>query len=311
MKEQAIVEFSNTAGGLEDDETEIDAEVFRENAAKRSKKDALKQRKREVESAIFIRDRISGFVDGSVDEAEFVASVQAEAANITKGTFGEVFCVAIGRALELEAEDFIGSHSSFLGLEGHASKMKKRHYGVQNQWRVVGAGFSAFKAGTQAYKEVDKLQKEAKQRSALSGEDKAGIDQEAMKEATAQIEESLPAILELAWAINVQDITRTLKGVCQKLFDDAAETLSIEERLRRAEGVRILGREFYAIGKAAEETAVNQVDAKEIRARAEVAAMTTLAKAQGQEMSDKDAEQLIRQAKEMEEAQRRAQRTAS
>jgi hypothetical protein len=55
------------------------------------------------------------------------------------------------------------------------------------------------------------------------------------------------------------------------------------------------------MGKVAEMTSVKTVDAKDIRMRAEVAAMTTLAKAQGQEVNDKDAEEMIRQARQMEE----------
>jgi curved DNA-binding protein CbpA len=283
---------------------EVDPEASAESAARRSEHAHIKQRKREVESAINIRELISAFVDGSQDEAEFTALVQGEAANITKSAFGDVFCTAIGYALQVEAEDFIGSYSSFLGVEGQSAKFRKRGYAWSNQWRIVGAGVNAARAGQQAYKEVGKLQKEAKQRAALSEEDKVGIDQESMKAATARIEESLPAIMRLAWAFNVQDITRTLRNVCRKLFHDGADTLSLEDRLKRAEGVRILGREFYEIGKVAEQLSIKSVDPREIRTRAEVAAMMTMAKAQGQEVNDKDAEEMIRQAKNMEGAQK-------
>jgi hypothetical protein len=47
-------------------------------------------------------------------------------------------------------------------MEAHAAKFKKRSHSFSNQMRVMGAGISAAKAGQQAYKEVDKLQKEAK-----------------------------------------------------------------------------------------------------------------------------------------------------
>jgi len=307
MKDQAVAEFQAGATG---ESEEIDEDAFRENAAKRTLKDALKQRRREVESGIHIRERIAPYVDGTQDEAEFVAVIQEEAANITKGAFGSVFCKSIGRSLQVEADDFLGSHKSFLGIEGQAAKMKKRSQSFSNQMRILGAGISAARAGSQAYKEVDKLQKEAEQRSKLTEEDKTGIDQEAMKAATARIEESLPAILELAWAINVQDITRTLKHVCKKLFHDQAEHLPMETRLRRAEAVRILGREFFSMGRVAEATTEGEVGAKDIRTRAEVAAMTTLAKAQGQEVGEKDAEDMIRQAKEMEDAQRKIDEAA-
>ena len=44
---------------------------------------------------------------------------------------------------------------------------------------------------------------------------------------------------------------------------------------------------------------------REIKLRAEVAAMTTLAKAQGQEISEQDAEDLIRQQKLMKSNEKR------
>jgi hypothetical protein len=84
------------------------------------------------------------------------------------------------------------------------------------------------------------------------------------------MEESLPAILELAWAINVRDISKTLKEVCHKIFADAS--VSHDERLKRAEGIRILGHEFYRIGKAAGGNGVKVIDAEDIKARATVAA---------------------------------------
>jgi curved DNA-binding protein CbpA len=315
MKEQAFYEFKEG-----EEEPVFDEEAFRKNAANRTQADILKQLKREVECAMFLREKISPFVDGTQDEAEFVALCQAEAAEITKGSFGDVFCRAIGTAFEMEAEVFIGNHTSFLGMEGQAAKWKKSGYNFNNKMKILGAGIGAARAGHQAYKEVDKLQKDMQAQKSMNLEsetaERAGtqnqqqqqsIDPEKMKAATERIEETLPALLELAWAINVQDITRTLRHVCNKLFHDAAELLPLETRLRRAEGVRILGREFNAMGKLAAKTNVRNVDAQDIRTRAEIAAMTTLAKAQGQEVSEKDAEEMIKQAKQMEEEHRKAQ----
>lgn len=321
MKEQAMMEFATSDTDDEGEEPKFDEEQLRRNAVKRSAADALKQREREVEIAIFLREQISLFVNGTQDEAEFVATCQEEAANITKGSFGDVFCTAIGYALENEADDFIGSNSSFLGIDGHAAKLKKRSYAFNNQMRILGAGIGAARAGSQAYKEVDKIQKEAKARARPAGiensnagendTEELGIDPEAMKAATERIEASLPAILDLAWAINVQDITRTLQEACDKIFFDAAELIPLEVRLKRAHGIKILGREFRSMGKMAASTNLKHVDIKDIRARAEVAAMTTMAKAQGQEVSQKDAEELIKQAKRMEEEQRKAAGSSS
>jgi len=85
--------------------------------------------------------------------------------------------------------------------------------------------------------------------------------------------------------------------VASKLFSDAS--VDLEVRLKRAEGVKMLGHEFLAIGTATAATRTRDVDVKDIKTRAEVAAMATMAKAQGQEVSEKDAEELIRQAKTM------------
>lgn len=292
---------------LDEDTAEIDEESWAAKTNERSAMDLLKQRRREVDAALHLRDRVASFVDGSTDEAEFIALVQEEAANMSKGAFGEVFLIAIGAALEVEAEIFIGLHNSTLGMEGTVAYLKKRGYTFSNQMKLLGAGYGAAKAGTQAYKEVDKLQKETQTRAAGLEEGTMGMDKEKMREATQRIEASLPAFLEFAWAINIQDISRTLKHVCRRVFYDGAEHLPLAVRLKRADGVRILGKEFHQMGKISKETTVRNVDAAEIRKRAEVAAMTTLAKAQGQEMSDKDAEEMIRRQSAMESLHRAQQ----
>lgn len=310
---------------MQESET-VDEETAMHNATLRSSEEALKQRKREVECAIHLRDKILNFVNGTHDEADFIAMCQDEAANITKSTFGDVFCTAIGYALENEADIFIGTYST-LGLDGAAASIKRRGYNFSNQMRLLGAGISAARAGSKAYKEIEKLQKENEAEKAKAEEgnsktntdaktnemnsDQASWDEQRLKKATEKIEASLPAILELAWAINVQDITRTLKHVCKRLFHDDAENLPLETRLLRAKGVKILGREFFLIGKLAKTTAENGIDdASVIRTRAEVAAMTVLAKAQGQEVSGKDAEELIKQAREQEK-QRKSEAVAT
>jgi hypothetical protein len=92
-----------------------------------------------------------------------------------------------------------------------------------------------------------------------------------------------------------------LKSACKKLFSDAE--VPLETRIRRAEAVRLLGSEFYTIGKECGGEKYDVKDTTDIKARAEVAVMTTMAKAQGQEVSEDDTEDLIRQAKDMKKDQ--------
>mmetsp|Transcript_5636 Transcript_5636/g.3298 ORF Transcript_5636/g.3298 Transcript_5636/m.3298 type:complete len:144 (-) Transcript_5636:134-565(-) len=116
--------------------------------------------------------------------------------------------------------------------------------------------------------------------------------------AAKKLEEQLPTILELAWAINTRDIRTTLKNACKKVFADASATM--EQRLKRAQAIQVIGAEFMSIGKLVGATKKEEdVSMESIKARAEVAVMTTMAKAQGQEVSEDDTEELIRQHAQM------------
>lgn len=109
-------------------------------------------------------------------------------------------------------------------------------------------------------------------------------DKELLKD---NLSNTIPAVLELAWAINYVDITNTLHGACGKLFRDA-DLASWEERLRRAEAVNILGSQFVRVGLEA--TAGWNVtmagDAEDIKARANTAFMESLKK--GREGHDEE-----------------------
>merc|ERR1712045_354481 len=125
-----------------------------------------------------------------------------------------------------------------------------------------------------------------------------------------KLEESLPAFLELAWAINGRDVGRTLKNACRKLFADAG--VDMDQRLKRANLIKILGEEFLAVGKLIGKAKKEEGPGtkEDIKARAEVAVMTTMAKAQGQEVNEEDTEELIRQHKEMAAKRNEATATA-
>ena len=260
-----------------------------ERAQEASAEAQLKQRKREVHCALNILKRIEPFVEGKQPKDEFIASCQEEAMNIVKGSFGDVFCKTIGFALEVEGEEFMGFKTSFMGVEGHAARTRKGMKNIDNNMKILGAGVNAMRTGRKAIKEVESVSK--------SMEEGQEMDPEQQAVMTETMEKSLPAILELAWAINVRDITKTLKASCAKLFADA--TVKMEGRLKRAEAVHILGREFHAIGKISGRTNHTKIDTEDIKARAAVAAMTTMAKAQGQEVSEADTEEMIKQAKTM------------
>lgn len=197
--------------------------------------DEFAQRKRQINCAINIRQRIQPFVDSEegMDESEFVVTVQAEAAKICQSSFGYVFCTAIGKTLELEATEFLGfSKSVFGSWDAHAASFQKQTASLSNNIKVGVGVVSAIRAGSQAMKQVDAAQKQKMEQNP-DGKPSSPLDASNAKETMEKLEDTLPAILELAWAFNVRDISRTLKKVCHKLFFDAS--VDREVRWKRAE----------------------------------------------------------------------------
>lgn len=111
-------------------------------------------------------------------------------------------------------------------------------------------------------------------------------DKELLKD---NLSSTIPAALDLAWAINYVDITNTLQGACGKLFRDADNSASWEDRLRRAEAVHILGAQFSlvgleaTVGRGGNATTMSGGDAEEIKARASAAFMESLKKGRDNE----------------------------
>ena len=291
------------------------------NRAALSEEAKLKQRKREVKCALHIRGRIDPFMNDEMTPEQFRESCQEEAEKIAKTSFGPTFLTTIGFALEVEADEYLGFATSFLGLEGHAARFKKKSNQMSTNLHIASAGIKAMSAGQKAYQEVEKVQQTmAKAKEGAGGEEAAAsgtdensagaapggmLEMDAAQAALAQakLEESLPAILELAWAVNCRDITRTLKVVCKKLFNDAS--LDIEGRHKRAQAVKILGSVFYNVGQSHGGDNPNLQDVEHMKARAEVAVMTTMAKAQGQEVDENDTEEMIQRAKHMAAEQKK------
>mmetsp|Transcript_22962 Transcript_22962/g.49688 ORF Transcript_22962/g.49688 Transcript_22962/m.49688 type:complete len:630 (+) Transcript_22962:108-1997(+) len=269
----------------------------------------LKQRKREVKCALNLREKIMPYLEAKDEDdlQNFKSSIQDEAAKIADTSFGATFLVTIGFALQVEGEEFLGFQNTALGVGGHAARWKKTRKNTQNNFKLMGAGINAANTGRKAMKEVEAAQRALEERRATetlkaldgdnSKEGESAMDEEQAKMAAQKLEETIPALLELAWAINIRDITRTLKHACKKLFTDAA--IPMATRIQRAEAVRLIGEEFYIIGHSRGGEKYSVKDTADIKARAEVAVMTTMAKAQGQEVSEEDTEEMIKQAKNM------------
>ena len=283
----------------EQSETEL-AEKLTGKAEKNSAESKMKQKLREIKISQHLRDKVQSYVDGTIPADDFAAAAQIEACKVADGSFGTTFLNIIGFQREVEAEEYIGFQNGL--WDGYKAQAKKGASSTSTNFKITGAAIKAVSAGRKVYKEVEETQQanvDGTEKLDANGKkmSKQEMEAEQATMAAKKLEENLPTILELAWAINTRDIKNTLKNACKKLFADA--NASMEERMRRAEAVKLIGKEFLEIGKlvGTSKDELNTSDA--IKARAEVAVMTTMAKAQGQEVSEKDTEDLIRQHKEM------------
>ena len=250
----------------------------------------------------------------------YVQSCTEEADKIVAGAQGDLYCRTIGFALETSAEEYLGFETSFLGMGGHVARSKQNVSGFSSNMKLFGAGIKAAAAGGRAMNTVETLQKDMEEQKAAAEAAGQEVDEEtfakmneevAAKQLSGAMDDSLPVFLEFAWAFNKRDIKSTLYEVCKKLFDDASVPKVL--RLQRAEAVRLLGKEFRTVGEAAhaknkaeryERAAaqgktgkISKFNADDIKAQMSVAAMTTMAKAQGQELTKEDQDEMLKQAK--------------
>lgn len=272
--------------GLEELPEEERNELLRERMIELQAQQEVKQRRRQVKCAQFLRQRIAHFEE---NPDAFQASCRDEASKVAAGAYGALYLMAMGFSYTVAAEEYLGFEQSFLGLGGHMARTRKKASGFASNVKLLGAGIKAATAGARAMREAEDLQ-----RAAESGQE---IGEEHAEQMAQTLDGSLPAFLELAWAVNKRDIQTTIKEVCKKVFNDAS--VPKDMRLERAKAVLVLGREFEMAGKQALilSKSMNHFSADDIKARVAVATMTTMAKAQGQEVTEEDQEQMIRQAK--------------
>ncbi|GAX13184.1 hypothetical protein FisN_17Hh114 [Fistulifera solaris] len=256
-------------------------EIMRQKAKELRENNELQQKLRQVKCAQALRQRISSF-DAKADWRIFADEARKEAQNIAQGAYGSMYLITIGFAWQIAAEEFLGQYDKNAWFSGQVASARKNFSGIGSNFQLIGAGLKAATAGSKALHQAEQIQK---------GQEDDANAQLMMAET---IDGSLPAFLNFAWVINKRDIKSTIAKSCYKLFNDAG--VPLESRIERAKAVRILGREFQAVGRKHQKTEQHSSD--DIKARVAVATMTTMAKAQGQEVTEEDQLNMMKQAKE-------------
>jgi len=325
-----------TTSSKEDYESMTEEErekILEEKVAVMQKESEFKKNKRQVTSAKNLRKRVQPYLDSIENsgsnkediEIQFREQCHEEAIKIAQGSQGDFYLKTIGFALEVNAEEYLGFERSFLGLGGHLARTKQNASGFSSTMGLLHAGVKAATAGVRTMHQAETIQKDMEAVVAAGGaagdvrenpigggndNDSGGEmteeeqQQKLAKGMEAAMDDSLPTFLEFALAINKRDIQTTLKDVCKKLFDDAS--VPKELRFLRAEAVKILGSEFREVGAAMDNINNNKsakMSANDIKAQLNVAAMTTMAKAQGQTITEEDQKDMMKHAKEQAKEQ--------
>lgn len=256
---------------------------------------ALKRRKRETDIATFLRTRVTDYVDGYLTFEAFSDSCHEEALRImghgngsdSSSSYGASFLLAIGPALVVEADAFLGYRKSMLGLwRGPLMNMKRsalflRRKGAvaKSVLRTLRESFSAVYNSAELIPttDYDSSRGSSSRRKRLEHQQVVFNDKDLLKD---NLFNTIPTILEMAWRMNFVDISNTLHGACTKLFQDA-DVSSWESRLRRAEAIHILGHQFTIVGMEAtgdKKDGNNGTTSDDIKARASAAFMESLNK---------------------------------
>eukprot|EP00586_Coscinodiscus_wailesii_P015742 CAMPEP_0172501542 /NCGR_PEP_ID=MMETSP1066-20121228/150738_1 /TAXON_ID=671091 /ORGANISM="Coscinodiscus wailesii, Strain CCMP2513" /LENGTH=465 /DNA_ID=CAMNT_0013276363 /DNA_START=115 /DNA_END=1509 /DNA_ORIENTATION=+ len=211
-----------------------------------------RQRKREIEVGMYLKDKVDSFLKDGVDE--FIRNSRLEAAEITNSAFGNKFLKIIGTALKLQAKEFLGSQS-LLGLSSNGVWLKKKLNVGKNRFVIAGKTFKTVGALS---KTVRKLQ-----------ESRHDEDDNNQMQNLQLLEEAAPNFSELIWSMITNDVTVTIHQACSKLFSDA--TASMKQRLKRAEAIVILSDEFLRTAAIKVDNKVKRDEVKVFKNRAEVA----------------------------------------
>lgn len=316
-------ENESSATGNGDSAKDEEAKAAEEDARMEflSEQSLLQQKLRQGQCAQFMRSRLSEYDPENPQAFQQEAQKEAEkiVAQASTPALGALYCQTLGRSWQLNAEAFLGRYNQAGDWwTGPLARTHQTASSVSTNLRLLGAGIQAATAGhramhhAQAVQESQMQQEGEKEESATATANGAGdADRNDPNQAEAQLaqalNQSLPAFLKLAWTMNQRDIQQTVKGTCTKFLDDAA--VPIQDRFVRARAVRLLGQIFAKVGETAVPNArqvLFKSTSEEIQQQLAVASLTTMAKAQGQEVSPDDyaaMRQQVQQGMQMQQQQ--------
>lgn len=195
------------------------------------------QVKRQIKIAAHLRKRIQNYTDGIMSEEDFEASCRTETESL-----------AIAMEESMQAENLLKAISSGM-IRASA----------EYTWTKTLAGFSNAYDTAKNIKVVFDLEREIRRAAMDSSSSSEPAEAELMDCNTSGngdldgilLHLAVPKMLKLVWRFNVNDVTTTVQEASKRVIDDCGNDNDL--RLKRANGLNILGRAFAASVKTRQE----------------------------------------------------------
>uniref|UniRef100_A0A7S2R5M7 J domain-containing protein n=1 Tax=Rhizochromulina marina TaxID=1034831 RepID=A0A7S2R5M7_9STRA len=239
------------------------------------------QLQREVRCALNLAAMLQRRVVG--DQAAFDDALRCEISKLVAAPFGEELLQTIGKVYLNKADQFLGlQDSTGLGIPGHLAKLQQKGQVVSAYFHTATALLGTLQAVKGVLDATEGKTPPSMMSSAEQQDPENTMDPQTAQRVQEKMEESLPNFLETAWSLSRIDIQKTVTKVCDKVLEDHG--ISPQERLARAQALRVAGRMFLA-ARGPDDRSRGKVDAKGHFDRAMKA---TQAAAQGQEFHPED-----------------------
>lgn len=194
---------------------------------KKNKNYFLSHRRRILDIALFLRDRIEPFVDGRMSDIQFRVSCNKEATEIAEGgngqdaPFAHKFLNTIGRSIQLQVKS------------NTVASVQQLYVGISHRTKV----YTKMLKTAQSYAKpiYDAMNAQTSGQSCSSDEGTRIL--------MDKIDPS--QLLELIWAFNEDDIRTVLSEAVEKVLKDS---YSDQIRQKRVDALAMLGQAFYHRG---------------------------------------------------------------
>lgn len=194
------------------------------------------------------------------DEVGFRDAMMCEARELSQASFGPTLLHTIGRSYKSQANIVLGGF-----FDGGFAAIKSKGRTIKSQFGAASLALKVYSAQMQIQK-IDEAEKKA---STGNADRSVGGDvsvPDIASQRAALEEKALPLMLEAMWAANTLDIEATLRHVCRRVLKD--EEGPVDWRLKRAEGLRLLGEIFVqAAAEKATAEAPSNPEEKQKQAR--------------------------------------------